>query len=175
MKQKNRWFVYIIFDQFKTYIGSTVNLNRRIRQHNGEIKKGAKYTSGGIWQYYCVLYNLNNNKCKCLSEEWQLKNQTIKIKKYSDIYDRRRRAIEKYITPDPYEYKYILFVSKKYVKYLPKCNIGVYIWIIDDFSHENINELVNQFLLFRKNIMFIKSLPIRINRILSIKYPHVTF
>mgnify|MGYP003988566443 CR=1 FL=1 len=58
-----KWFNYIIFDKIKTYVGSTVNLNRRIRQQNCEIKGGAKYTRGGNWQYYCVIYNLNCKYC----------------------------------------------------------------------------------------------------------------
>lgn len=34
----------------KTYVGVTNNLERRLRQHNGEIKGGARYTSsGGPW------------------------------------------------------------------------------------------------------------------------------
>lgn len=34
----------------KTYVGVTNYLQRRLRQHNGEIKGGAKYTSsGGPW------------------------------------------------------------------------------------------------------------------------------
>ena len=34
----------------KTYVGVTNNLQRRFRQHNGELKGGAKYTStGGPW------------------------------------------------------------------------------------------------------------------------------
>lgn len=35
----------------KTYVGVTNNLTRRLRQHNGELKGGARYTtsSGGPW------------------------------------------------------------------------------------------------------------------------------
>lgn len=34
----------------KTYIGSTNNFPRRIRQHNGEICGGARYTAGDCWK-----------------------------------------------------------------------------------------------------------------------------
>ena len=72
-----RWFNYIIFEDYMTYVGSTVNLNRRIRQHNCDIKGGAKYTKKGEdWNYYCVIFNLYGDKNKCLSEEWHLKHYT---------------------------------------------------------------------------------------------------
>ena len=75
------WLNYIIFEKKrKTYIGSTVNINRRIRQHNGIIKGGAKYTRGGLWTYYCVLYNLNYTKNIVLSYEWHLKHIKTKLK-----------------------------------------------------------------------------------------------
>ena len=42
----------------KTYLGITNNLQRRIRQHNCEIKGGAKYTSSflldGKWEYHFI-------------------------------------------------------------------------------------------------------------------------
>ena len=34
----------------KTYIGATVDLNHRLRQHNGELVGGAKYTTGRVTQ-----------------------------------------------------------------------------------------------------------------------------
>lgn len=51
------WFVYILkrLDPPKgcrrlTYTGKTNNVHRRLREHNGEIKGGAKYTRGGKWK-----------------------------------------------------------------------------------------------------------------------------
>ena len=41
------WYVYVLLcadDSF--YCGITTNLQKRLKQHNGEIKGGAKYTRG---------------------------------------------------------------------------------------------------------------------------------
>lgn len=39
-------FVYLIIsDEGHTYVGSTVDIQRRLRQHNGEISGGARYTT----------------------------------------------------------------------------------------------------------------------------------
>ena len=139
------WFNYIIFDKVKTYVGSTVNLNRRIRQHNGEIKGGAKYTRGGSWQYYCVIFNLNNHKNTCLSEEWHIKWMTNKVKKAKSTKERRKLALEQYyatrdnnIAP----YTYIIFVSRQYLEHMPKMPSNTYTFITDDFSMENIQTSV---------------------------------
>jgi structure-specific endonuclease subunit SLX1 len=53
------FFVYLLctLDEKYTYIGATVNVNHRLRQHNGEIKGGAKYTtSKGLHQWKRLLY-----------------------------------------------------------------------------------------------------------------------
>ena len=42
---RNNWLIYLLecgYDSF--YCGITNNLERRLKQHNGEIKGGAKYT-----------------------------------------------------------------------------------------------------------------------------------
>jgi len=47
----------------KTYVGITKNLNKRIRQHNGEIKGGAKATvSGRPWEYVFVIFGFDDEK-----------------------------------------------------------------------------------------------------------------
>lgn len=139
------WYNYIIFDKVKTYVGSTVNLDRRIRQHNGVIKGGAKYTKGGKWQYYCVIYNLNNQKNICLSEEWHIKWMSNKVNNSKNTFDRRRKAIEKYYKTRPLHtepYSYIIFVSKFYHQYLPKLDNKIFVMIIDDFKMSTIKSYI---------------------------------
>ena len=66
----------------KTYLGITNNIDRRIRQHNCEIKGGAKYTSNflldGKWIYHCIVSNLT--KSDALSNERIIKNKRHKGK-----------------------------------------------------------------------------------------------
>jgi len=41
------WYVYVLLcADHSLYCGITTNLKKRLRQHNGEIKGGAKYTRG---------------------------------------------------------------------------------------------------------------------------------
>lgn len=141
------WFNYIIFDKVKTYVGSTVNLNRRIRQHNGEIKGGAKYTRSGSWQYYCVIYNLNNHKNTCLSEEWHIKWMTNKVKKARSTHERRKLALEQYYCTREHNirpFTYIIFVSQEYLHHMPKMPSNTFTFIVDDFSMENIKNKITQ-------------------------------
>ena len=66
----------------KTYLGITNNLTRRLRQHNCEIKGGAKYTSAflqtGKWEIHCIVKNLT--KSQSLSYERIIKNRRRKGK-----------------------------------------------------------------------------------------------
>lgn len=75
-------FVYILHTrdtskQSKFYTGFTVNLKRRIRQHNREIKGGARYTSMyKNWDFFCFISGFNGPKHRktALQCEWILKS-----------------------------------------------------------------------------------------------------
>ena len=66
----------------KTYLGITNNFKRRLRQHNGYIKGGAKATTAfkgdGLW--YCHLQIQQLTKSKALSFERIIKNKRRKGK-----------------------------------------------------------------------------------------------
>lgn len=82
-KDKNTWYCYILrnkLDQYRhcTYNGSTNDPIRRLRQHNQEIKGGAKVTSAkppGSWEYYAVLSGFPDH-INALSCEWRIKCPT---------------------------------------------------------------------------------------------------
>jgi structure-specific endonuclease subunit SLX1 len=80
-----------------TYLGITNNLKRRIRQHNGEIKGGARSTSrrkgNGEWIYHLIVPNLT--KSEALSLERLLKIHRRKGKGRTPL-DRRVDLIEKF-------------------------------------------------------------------------------
>ena len=73
------WYCYILrnkLEQFKhnTYNGSTNNPVRRLRQHNEEIKGGAKAThgKGGAWEI-CAMLSGFPDHINALSCEWRMK------------------------------------------------------------------------------------------------------
>ena len=67
MEEENNYIVYLIINKSNncTYIGITNNPERRIRQHNGELKGGAKYTNAkkgnGLWEYYGFILGLDKH------------------------------------------------------------------------------------------------------------------
>tara|TARA_A100001015_G_scaffold274883_1_gene331640 strand:+ start:502 stop:816 length:315 start_codon:yes stop_codon:yes gene_type:complete len=89
-----------------TYLGITNNSTRRLRQHNGELKGGAKYTrmkkGEGKWEYYMKIEGLT--KSQALSMERTTKNYR-KFAKGSTPLDKRLDAIEKMKLKYKYFYK----------------------------------------------------------------------
>ena len=68
------WYCYVLISKDKkhTYIGATNNIDRRLRQHNGIIKGGAKYTrKWRPWEHLCIIGPID--KINCLRLEWRLK------------------------------------------------------------------------------------------------------
>lgn len=90
------YIVYILVNNSnnKTYVGITNNPARRIRQHNGELVGGAKYTTSnkglGKWDFFGFIKNLD--KITALKIEYRIKFLSRK-KKGSPI-DRRLEAID---------------------------------------------------------------------------------
>ena len=62
-----------------TYIGCTNNSIRRLRQHNGELVGGAKYTTSkkgdGCWQYYGKISNLERKQALSIEKRIQKKHR----------------------------------------------------------------------------------------------------
>lgn len=88
------WYCYILrnkLEQFKhnTYNGSTNNPMRRLRQHNEEIKGGARAThgKGGAWEI-CAMLSGFPDHINALSCEWRMKCPSGKPGKRESKYQR---------------------------------------------------------------------------------------
>lgn len=72
------WYCYILrcIDEGKrnlTYNGSTNNIYKRLRQHNGQISGGAKATNGKQWEVYSIIIGCVDHSHN-LSLEWAIKH-----------------------------------------------------------------------------------------------------
>jgi predicted GIY-YIG superfamily endonuclease len=85
-------YILVSFDSSKTYIGITNDFSHRIRQHNGEIKGGAKYTSQGRpWRCAALITGFTSHQ-QVLQFEWALK-YTTKSQKGGTPLQRRGKAL----------------------------------------------------------------------------------
>ena len=104
----NNYIIYILFNNSNncTYVGMTNNPKRRIRQHNGELVGGAKYTKSqkkeGQWLFYGWLKVINNgelNKSRAMSIEKKLQ---IASRKFSGTpIEKRLKAVNKILSENP--------------------------------------------------------------------------
>jgi len=110
---------YIIYNDNYSYVGITNNINRRIRQHNGIIKGGAKYTQlinstiKTNWNYACYVSGFVS-KQDALRFEWALKH--VKPKYKTGIINRIAKLIillnkEKWTSKSPLSYNYKLTIN----------------------------------------------------------------
>ena len=76
----------------KTYIGSTYEPIRRLNEHNGLHKKGAKYTSGELWEMIAYVTGFETFN-QCLSFEYSWKR--CRTKKCKTTVERRWMTLQK--------------------------------------------------------------------------------
>ena len=83
MPQKN-WLIYILeCRDGSLYCGITNNIEKRLKQHKGEIKGGAKYTRSH-WPCKLVYEEKSANRSKALQREGIIKKMS-KVKKQTLI------------------------------------------------------------------------------------------
>lgn len=96
------FFVYLLVStNGLTYVGATIDLDRRLRQHNAEIKGGAKRTTmrvkqGEEWTRECYISGFPSWKC-ALQFEWRWKQLTRKIHEKCNPFERRIKALNQLI------------------------------------------------------------------------------
>jgi structure-specific endonuclease subunit SLX1 len=98
----SEFFVYLLESTNKsTYVGATVNLDHRLRQHNKEIKGGARATSakvvkGESWKRICHVSGFPDWS-SALQFEWKFKNLSRKYPIKMFPLERRLRALKELI------------------------------------------------------------------------------
>ena len=68
------YLVYILKSDNLSYVGMTNDFFKRFRQHNGDLKGGAKYTKKReFWYPVCIIDGFKDKKSACQCE-WRLKH-----------------------------------------------------------------------------------------------------
>jgi predicted GIY-YIG superfamily endonuclease len=98
------FFVYMLLcsNNSNTYVGATVDLNRRLRQHNKEIKGGAhatgiKVSNGESWIRACHVSGFPTWQA-ALQFEWRWKQLTRKLPSNMHPLERRMVALKELVS-----------------------------------------------------------------------------
>ncbi|KAI8024438.1 Structure-specific endonuclease subunit slx1 [Camellia lanceoleosa] len=87
--KEHSWSVYLILSTnipIKTYVGVTTNFSRRLRQHNGELKGGAKASCAGRpWVCACIIQGFKDQSEACEFEsKWKSFSRKLPRKRKND-------------------------------------------------------------------------------------------
>jgi structure-specific endonuclease subunit SLX1 len=97
------FFVYLLLaSDNSTYVGATINLERRLKQHNKEIKGGAitttnKVGKGEIWKRVVYIDGFPDWQA-ALQFEWRWKQLTRKIRISMEPLERRMIALKEILS-----------------------------------------------------------------------------
>ena len=103
LPDKKNAYVYLLLSTDNcTYIGATIDLNHRLRQHNKEITGGARATSvkvvkGETWKRVAYVEGFPDWKA-ALQFEWRWKQLSRKVKKKSRPIEKRLIALKQLLT-----------------------------------------------------------------------------
>jgi len=94
---KNAYVYLLESSDHATYVGATVDPNRRLRQHNKEIKGGAHLTGsrvakGETWSRICYIQNFPDWSA-ALQFEWRFKQISRKLPMKMMPFERRLKAL----------------------------------------------------------------------------------
>jgi len=118
MEKQKQFFVYCLEATNKsTYIGATIDLDRRLKQHNKELSGGAKATSnkvinGEIWRRHCYVSGFPTWQA-ALQFEWRWKQISRKLPQSMLPIDRRMKALEQLLDFEKSTSKAIPFAEWK--------------------------------------------------------------
>lgn len=96
-------YCYLLYTNNKTYIGATVDINKRLRQHNMEISGGAKFTKSQVingynWERICYITNIPEWR-SALQIEWRWKQLSRTQFKYiKNPIERRLYSLKKLLS-----------------------------------------------------------------------------
>ena len=91
-------YVYLLYCDNSTYVGATVDLDRRLRQHNKEISGGAhltgsKVAKGEAWERICYVEGFPE-WTEALKFEWRWKQISRKLPMKMLPVERRLKALK---------------------------------------------------------------------------------
>jgi predicted GIY-YIG superfamily endonuclease len=95
-ERSSRYSVYILEsgDRERTYVGLTNNLAKRLRQHNGLVKGGARYTSTRTgWRLACLIHGFSADS-QARKLEWRM-HHTHLSGKFKRPLHRRIRELDR--------------------------------------------------------------------------------
>jgi predicted GIY-YIG superfamily endonuclease len=98
-------FVYLLIcSDNATYVGATVDLDKRLRQHNGEISGGAVMTTSKVkkgknWSRVCYVSGFPDWRA-ALQFEWRWKQISRKISPSISPIERRFKSLHKLLSLD---------------------------------------------------------------------------
>jgi len=136
-----KYYCYIIANpQDRTYNGYTVDLRRRLRQHNGEIKGGAKATHGkGPWRFVAVMACREWTAQRAMQCEWKIKYPTNKRPRPAMFQGAvgRLKSLEHVFPKIPEEI--VVFVDEKYTDVVVGAGENVTLKSIDELFGSSSN------------------------------------